>query len=51
MIAKLLEKTKVYTQRISNYICLCLSSQDKNQKKGRYKLSYRLNDAGVRKTT
>ena len=36
MIAKLLEKTKVYNQRISNYKCLCSSSQDKNQKKEKY---------------
>jgi hypothetical protein len=49
MIAKLLEKTKVQNQRIRNYICLCSSSQDKNQKKEKYKLNYRLNDAGVRK--
>jgi len=49
MIAKLLEKTKVQSQRISNYICLCSSSQDKNPKKEKYELSYRLNDVGVRK--
>jgi len=45
MIAKLLEKTKVYTKRIRNYIRLCSSSQDKNQKKEKYKLRHRLNIA------